>query len=111
MAVYEEDPIDLVRWALSDKATSTLAVRVGPIINYLTWARAIRGHEGFNQYWPPGPAQVMAYLKERAGHEASPSKAASLMEALNFLHFVLGFNLTELVGSRILAGFAAEQKE
>eukprot|EP00973_Karenia_brevis_P067609 9407095-Karenia_brevis.AAC.1 len=110
MQIYDEEPEQLVKWTLLDKATSTLAVRLSAVTSYLSWLDGLSDGVKPITGWPPSAESSMKYIQARASAAASPSKAASFLEALRFLHHVLGFDTKAAAESRILAGMAAEQK-
>ena len=58
---------------------------------------------------PPTESMVFAYMQEHASGAKAPSRAKRLLESLNFLTGVFGFDVHEVTGSRRIIGLAAEQ--
>eukprot|EP00973_Karenia_brevis_P026957 3719376-Karenia_brevis.AAC.1 len=53
MQCYEEEPEQLLKWALLDKATSTLAVRLSAVTSYLAWLDGLNDGDKPAGGWPP----------------------------------------------------------
>ena len=83
--------------------TATSVARLTPINSYIRWS----GPEGV---WPPTERSAYDFLTATAGAVCAASRANSFVEALRFMHYVLGFDLQGILESRRLSGFAVEQQ-
>eukprot|EP00973_Karenia_brevis_P072016 10005834-Karenia_brevis.AAC.1 len=92
---------EVVRLSLRDKRTATLVARAGPVLSYIRW-----GFDGVE--WPPSERAAYEFLKATAGQGQAATRANSFMEAMRFIHHVLGFDVEEVISSRRLEGFAVD---
>ena len=102
---YEEE-LEVLRLALFEKSNSTLAGRLAPLLAYTKCWKT----KSENLEWPPDEASAYRFLKIHAGPTMPASRASQFMEALRFLHHVLGFDLQDALSSRRLTGYAEEQR-
>ena len=103
----EQDAVASVLRTLDDafagKATGTLLRRAGGIFQYMQWTMQVQGHIE----WPPSEATAYRCFNDIRCSGASPSKAASILEAFSFAAHAAGYAaLQEVVASARLKGAA-----
>ena len=100
----EEAPAEVVRLTLVDKATNTLAARLSAVTAYINWMPA-------ESYWPPTERAAYEFIDQTANISAPATRATRFLEALGFMQGAFGFDFQDLLMSRRLSGFCAEQSD
>ena len=104
MADPDEEPKEVLRLTLIDKATNTLAARLSAVSAYISWMPSAA-------HWPPSEKQAYDFVAQTANISAPATRATRFVEALGFMQGAFGFDFETLLASRRLTGFCAEQAD
>ena len=93
---------DTVRACIGSRSPWTILKRAGALLLFASWCV------------PAGPmheiseALAWRYVIFLRGTEAAPSRGASFLSAIRFLHFVLGLDMTVVLNSRRVSGLCEQ---